>query len=121
MTVKPAGVFSPKLSRTLPQKDAVSPSSAWRKEFEPTVIQNPMTIRRFFIIVIEKYLGNSTVIRFCVYLELILPFSGTLIGYSWYLPSQKNSCFRSKFDVDVKERCDHGSGLIGVPGQVHSS
>ncbi|GBO35723.1 hypothetical protein AVEN_163750-1, partial [Araneus ventricosus] len=49
---KPAGVFSPKLSRILPQKGAVSPPPA----FEPTVTQNPMTIRRFFIIVIEKYL-----------------------------------------------------------------
>ncbi|GBM90530.1 hypothetical protein AVEN_158605-1 [Araneus ventricosus] len=52
---KPAGVFSPKLSRILPQKVAVSPSPAWLKKFEPTVTQNPMTIRRFFIIVIEKY------------------------------------------------------------------
>ncbi|GBO15109.1 hypothetical protein AVEN_186977-1 [Araneus ventricosus] len=55
---KPAGVFSPKLSRILPQKGAVSPSPAWLKKFEPTVIQNPMTIRRFFIIVNEKYLGT---------------------------------------------------------------
>ncbi|GBN86021.1 hypothetical protein AVEN_159926-1 [Araneus ventricosus] len=55
---KPAGVFSPKLSRILPQKDAVSPSPAWLKKIEPTVIQNPMTIRRFFIIVIEKYLAT---------------------------------------------------------------
>ncbi|GBM86286.1 hypothetical protein AVEN_207982-1 [Araneus ventricosus] len=52
----PAGVLSPKLSRILPPKGVVSPSPAWLKKFEPTVIQNPMTIRRFFIIVIEKYL-----------------------------------------------------------------
>ncbi|GBN39460.1 hypothetical protein AVEN_189151-1 [Araneus ventricosus] len=56
---KPAGVFSPKLSRIIPQKGAVSPSPAWLKKFEPTVTQNPMTIRRFFIIVIEKYLGKE--------------------------------------------------------------
>ncbi|GBM20806.1 Synaptotagmin-16 [Araneus ventricosus] len=56
---KPAGVFCPKLSRLLPQKGAVSPSPAWLKKFEPTVTQNPMTVRRFFIIVIEKYLGNA--------------------------------------------------------------
>ncbi|GBN91052.1 hypothetical protein AVEN_176017-1 [Araneus ventricosus] len=54
--IKPAGVFSPKLSRILSPKGAVSPSPAWLKKFEPTVIQNPMTIGRFFIIVIEKYL-----------------------------------------------------------------
>ncbi|GBN52802.1 hypothetical protein AVEN_79847-1 [Araneus ventricosus] len=57
---EPAGVFSPKLSRILPQKGAVSRSPAWLKKFEPTVIQNPMTIRRFFIIVIEKYLGKES-------------------------------------------------------------
>ncbi|GBM13513.1 hypothetical protein AVEN_82784-1 [Araneus ventricosus] len=57
---KPSGVFSPKLSRILPQKGAVSPSPAWLKKFEPTVIQNPMTIRMFFIIVIEKYLGKES-------------------------------------------------------------
>ncbi|GBN94071.1 hypothetical protein AVEN_124972-1 [Araneus ventricosus] len=56
---QPAGVFSPKLSRILPQKDAVSPSPAWLKKFEPIVTQNPMTIRRFFIRVIEKYLGKE--------------------------------------------------------------
>ncbi|GBM90034.1 hypothetical protein AVEN_50657-1 [Araneus ventricosus] len=57
--LKPAGVFSPKLSRILPQKVAVSPSPAWLKKFEPIVTQNPMTIRRFFIIVIEKYLRKE--------------------------------------------------------------
>ncbi|GBN45391.1 hypothetical protein AVEN_237854-1 [Araneus ventricosus] len=56
---KPAGVFSPKLSRILPQKGAVSSSPAWLKKFEPTVTQKPMAIRRFFIIVIEKYLGKE--------------------------------------------------------------
>ncbi|GBO29556.1 hypothetical protein AVEN_58739-1 [Araneus ventricosus] len=56
---KPAGVFSPKLSRILPQRGAISPSPSWLKKFEPTVIKNPMTIRRFFIIVIEKYLGKE--------------------------------------------------------------
>ncbi|GBN62246.1 hypothetical protein AVEN_158755-1 [Araneus ventricosus] len=55
---KPAGVFSPKLSRILPPKGAVSPSPAWLNKFEPTVAQNPMTIRRFFITVIEKYLDG---------------------------------------------------------------
>ncbi|GBM06273.1 hypothetical protein AVEN_208965-1 [Araneus ventricosus] len=56
---KLTGVFSPKLSRILPPKGAVSPCPAWLKKFEPTVIQNPMTIRRFFILVIEKYLGKE--------------------------------------------------------------
>ncbi|GBL84387.1 hypothetical protein AVEN_117158-1 [Araneus ventricosus] len=64
--IKPAGVFSPKLSRILPQKGAVSPSPAWLKKFEPTVTQNPMTIRRFFIIVIEKYLGEESNSKRCV-------------------------------------------------------
>ncbi|GBN52680.1 hypothetical protein AVEN_47386-1 [Araneus ventricosus] len=64
--LKPAGVFSPKLSRILPQKGAVSPSPAWLKKFEPTVTQNPMTMRRFFIIVIEKYLGKESNSKRCV-------------------------------------------------------
>ncbi|GBO44251.1 hypothetical protein AVEN_72998-1, partial [Araneus ventricosus] len=57
--MKPAGVFSPKLSRILPQKGAVCPFPARLIKFEPTVTQNPMTIRRFFVIVIEKYLGKE--------------------------------------------------------------
>ncbi|GBM85518.1 hypothetical protein AVEN_16055-1 [Araneus ventricosus] len=64
--LKPAGVFSPKLSRILPPKGAVSPSPAWLKKSEPTVIQNPMTIGRFFIIVIEKYLGKESNSKRCV-------------------------------------------------------
>ncbi|GBN85289.1 hypothetical protein AVEN_36558-1 [Araneus ventricosus] len=60
LKIKPAGVVSPKLSRILPPKGAVSPSAAWLKKFEPTVIQNPITIRRFFIIVIGKYLDKKT-------------------------------------------------------------
>ncbi|GBO18586.1 hypothetical protein AVEN_21948-1 [Araneus ventricosus] len=56
---KPAGVFFPKLSRILPPKGAVPPFPAWLKKFEPTVIQNPMTIRKCFVIVIEKYLGKE--------------------------------------------------------------
>ncbi|GBN95555.1 hypothetical protein AVEN_24657-1 [Araneus ventricosus] len=63
---EPAGVFSPKLSRILPQKGAVSPSPAWLKKLEPTVTQIPMTIRRFFIIVIEKYLGKESNSKRCV-------------------------------------------------------
>ncbi|GBN03878.1 hypothetical protein AVEN_232717-1 [Araneus ventricosus] len=64
---KPAGVFSPKLSRILPQKGAVYPSPAWLKNFESTVVtQNPMTIKRFFIIVIEKYLGKESNSKRCV-------------------------------------------------------
>ncbi|GBM09464.1 hypothetical protein AVEN_141388-1 [Araneus ventricosus] len=55
-----SGRALPKLSRILPQKGAVSPSPAWLKKFEPIVIQNSMTIRRFFIIVIEKYLGKES-------------------------------------------------------------
>ncbi|GBN05314.1 hypothetical protein AVEN_67892-1 [Araneus ventricosus] len=64
--VEPAGVFSPKLFRILPQKGAISPSPAWLKKFEPTVTQNPMTIRRLFIIVIEKYLGKESNSKRCV-------------------------------------------------------
>ncbi|GBM99641.1 hypothetical protein AVEN_169168-1 [Araneus ventricosus] len=63
---KPAGVFFPKLSRILPQKGAVSPSPARLKKFEPTVTQNPISIRRFFIIVIEKYLGKESNSKSCV-------------------------------------------------------
>ncbi|GBN61039.1 hypothetical protein AVEN_23853-1 [Araneus ventricosus] len=47
---KPAGVASPKLSRILLQKGAVSNPLAWLKKFEPTVTQNPMTIKRLFIV-----------------------------------------------------------------------
>ncbi|GBM66291.1 hypothetical protein AVEN_239548-1 [Araneus ventricosus] len=43
---KPAGVFSPKLSRILTQKGAVYPLPAWIKKFEPTATPHPMTIRR---------------------------------------------------------------------------
>ncbi|GBO28354.1 hypothetical protein AVEN_211978-1 [Araneus ventricosus] len=63
---KPAGVFSPKLSRILPQKGAVSPSPARLKKFESIITQNPMTTRRFFIIVIEKYLGKEWNSKRCV-------------------------------------------------------
>ncbi|GBO06271.1 hypothetical protein AVEN_147751-1 [Araneus ventricosus] len=62
---KPAGGVFPKLSRILPQKGAVSPFPAWLKKFEATVTQNPMTIR-FFIIVIEKYLGKESNSKRCV-------------------------------------------------------
>ncbi|GBM06300.1 hypothetical protein AVEN_208983-1 [Araneus ventricosus] len=47
-TFTPAGMVSPKLSRILSQKGAVSPPPVWINKFEPTVTQNPMTIRRFF-------------------------------------------------------------------------
>ncbi|GBL88341.1 hypothetical protein AVEN_103006-1 [Araneus ventricosus] len=43
--VKPAGVVSPKFSRILLEKGAVSPPPAWIKKFEPIVTQDPMTIR----------------------------------------------------------------------------
>ncbi|GBO14038.1 hypothetical protein AVEN_90294-1 [Araneus ventricosus] len=56
---KPAGIVSSKLSRILLEKGAVSPSPAWLKIFDPIVTQNPMTVRRFFIIVIEKYLDKE--------------------------------------------------------------
>ncbi|GBO02651.1 hypothetical protein AVEN_118176-1 [Araneus ventricosus] len=72
---KPAGVFSPKLSRIIPQKDSFSPSPAWLKEFEPTVIQNPMTIRRFSITVIEKYLGKESNSKRCVPIKTHLSHS----------------------------------------------
>ncbi|GBO43595.1 hypothetical protein AVEN_27135-1, partial [Araneus ventricosus] len=49
---KPAGVVSPKLSRILLEKGAVSPPPAWMKKFEPIVTQDPMTIR--------KYLGKES-------------------------------------------------------------
>ncbi|GBM30760.1 hypothetical protein AVEN_30582-1 [Araneus ventricosus] len=44
---KPAGVVSPKLSRILLEKGAVSPPPAWIKKFEPTVTQDPMTVRKY--------------------------------------------------------------------------
>ncbi|GBO31790.1 hypothetical protein AVEN_152041-1, partial [Araneus ventricosus] len=44
---KPAGVVSPKLSRILLEKSAVSPPPAWIKKFEPIVTQDPMTIRKY--------------------------------------------------------------------------
>ncbi|GBM80076.1 hypothetical protein AVEN_206915-1 [Araneus ventricosus] len=63
---KPAGVFAPKLSRILPRKGAVSPSPAWLKKIGTYCYQNPMAIRRFFIIVIEKYLGKESNSKTCV-------------------------------------------------------
>ncbi|GBM07367.1 hypothetical protein AVEN_187901-1 [Araneus ventricosus] len=77
---KPAGVFSPKLSRILSQKDTVSPSPAWLKKFEPTVIQNPMAIRRFFIIVIEKYLGKESNSKRCLPIKATI--YRTLLGFT---------------------------------------
>ncbi|GBM78947.1 hypothetical protein AVEN_40511-1 [Araneus ventricosus] len=50
--IKPAVVVSPKLSRILLEKGAVSPPPAWIKKFEPIVTQDPMTIR--------KYLGKES-------------------------------------------------------------
>ncbi|GBO35507.1 hypothetical protein AVEN_168963-1 [Araneus ventricosus] len=64
------GVFSPKLSRILPQKGAVSPPTSWIKKFEPTVTQDPMTIR--------KYLGKESNSKRCVPIKC-LPIS-TLTG-----------------------------------------
>ncbi|GBL72130.1 hypothetical protein AVEN_115133-1 [Araneus ventricosus] len=80
LLMKPAGVFSPKLSRILPPKGAVSPSPAWLKKFEPTVIQNPMTIRGFFIIVIEKYLGKESNSKRC--LPIKTHICRTLLGFT---------------------------------------
>ncbi|GBN68809.1 hypothetical protein AVEN_13116-1 [Araneus ventricosus] len=58
LIMKPAGVVSPKLSRILLEKGAVSPPPAWIKKFEPTVTQDPMTIR--------KYLGKKSNSKRCV-------------------------------------------------------
>ncbi|GBO04766.1 hypothetical protein AVEN_210470-1 [Araneus ventricosus] len=55
---QPAGVVSPKLSRILLEKNAVSPPPAWIKKFEPIVTQDPMTIR--------KYLGKESNSKRCV-------------------------------------------------------
>ncbi|GBM82779.1 hypothetical protein AVEN_10409-1 [Araneus ventricosus] len=55
---KPAGVVSPKLSRILLEKGAVSPPLAWIKQFEPIVTQDPMTIR--------KYLGKKSNSKRCI-------------------------------------------------------
>ncbi|GBN15726.1 hypothetical protein AVEN_135082-1 [Araneus ventricosus] len=52
-------MFSPKLSPIPPQKGAVSPSPVWLKKFQPTVTKKPMSIRRFFIVVFEKYLDSK--------------------------------------------------------------
>ncbi|GBO37805.1 hypothetical protein AVEN_18986-1 [Araneus ventricosus] len=49
---KPAGVVSPKLSRILLEKGALSPPPAWIKKFGPIVTQDPMTVR--------KYLGKES-------------------------------------------------------------
>ncbi|GBN65111.1 hypothetical protein AVEN_224609-1 [Araneus ventricosus] len=50
--VKPAGVVSPKLSRILLEKGAVTPTPAWVKKFEPIETQDPIIIR--------KYLGKES-------------------------------------------------------------
>ncbi|GBM98560.1 hypothetical protein AVEN_186097-1 [Araneus ventricosus] len=60
---KPAGVVSPKLSRILLEKGAVSPPSAWIKNFEPIVTQDQMTIR--------KYLGKKSNSKRCVPIKCI--------------------------------------------------
>ncbi|GBL93414.1 hypothetical protein AVEN_219523-1 [Araneus ventricosus] len=67
---EPAGVFSPKLSRILLEKGAVSPPPAWIKKFEPIVTQDPMTIR--------KYLGKESNLKSCVPIKYV-PIS-TLAG-----------------------------------------
>ncbi|GBM29295.1 hypothetical protein AVEN_106695-1 [Araneus ventricosus] len=58
---KPAGVFSPKLSRILLEKGAVPP--AWINKFEPIVTQDPMTIR--------KYLGKESNSKRCVPIKCV--------------------------------------------------
>ncbi|GBL92474.1 hypothetical protein AVEN_94240-1 [Araneus ventricosus] len=60
---KPVGVVSPKLSRILPQKGAVSPPPAWIKKLEPIATQDPMTIR--------KYLGKKSNSKRCVPIKCI--------------------------------------------------
>ncbi|GBM65088.1 hypothetical protein AVEN_151452-1 [Araneus ventricosus] len=45
-----ARVISPKLSRILPEKVLFPLPPSGYKKFEPTVTQNPMTIRRFIIV-----------------------------------------------------------------------
>ncbi|GBO21732.1 hypothetical protein AVEN_198234-1 [Araneus ventricosus] len=56
--LKPAGVFSPKLSSILLKKGAVSPPPSWIKKIERIVTQDPMTIR--------KYLGKESNSKRCV-------------------------------------------------------
>ncbi|GBN56009.1 hypothetical protein AVEN_61115-1 [Araneus ventricosus] len=51
--IKPAGVVSPKLSRILLEKGAVSPPRAWIKKFEPIVTQDPMTIRKYLVFLMK--------------------------------------------------------------------
>ncbi|GBN24681.1 hypothetical protein AVEN_59049-1 [Araneus ventricosus] len=63
---EPKGVVSPKLSRILLEKDAVSSPPAWIKKFEPIVTQSPMTIR--------KYLGKESDSKRC------LPIKGVPIS-----------------------------------------
>ncbi|GBM70270.1 hypothetical protein AVEN_63917-1 [Araneus ventricosus] len=58
LRIPPAGVVSPKLSRILLEKGAVSSPQAWIKKFEPIVTQDPMTIR--------KYLGKESNSKRCV-------------------------------------------------------
>ncbi|GBL99819.1 hypothetical protein AVEN_162829-1 [Araneus ventricosus] len=60
---KPAGVVSPKPSRILLEKGAVSPPPAWIKKFEPIVTQDPMIIR--------KYLGKKSNSKRCVPIKRI--------------------------------------------------
>ncbi|GBO31427.1 hypothetical protein AVEN_199174-1 [Araneus ventricosus] len=106
---KPAGVFSPKLSRILPPKGAVSTSPAWLKKFEPTVIQNPMTLRRFFIIVIEKYLGKESNSKRCLPIKTHICRSllGFTLAVSRTLTLQGSPAFeisRSLFAVRLKDK-----------------
>ncbi|GBO30773.1 hypothetical protein AVEN_239732-1 [Araneus ventricosus] len=60
---KPAGVVSPKLSRILLEKRAVSPPPAWIKKFEPIVTHDPMSIR--------KYLGKKSNLNRCVPIKCV--------------------------------------------------
>ncbi|GBN68348.1 hypothetical protein AVEN_34088-1 [Araneus ventricosus] len=61
--MEPAGVVSPKLSRTLLETGAVSPPPAWIETFEPIVTQDPMTIK--------KYLGKESNSKRCVPIKCI--------------------------------------------------
>ncbi|GBO03708.1 hypothetical protein AVEN_68003-1 [Araneus ventricosus] len=70
--IKPAGVVSPKLSRILLEKGAVSPPPAWIKKIEPIVTQVPMTIR--------KYLGKRLFLLALVPVLLLLPISLTALA-----------------------------------------
>ncbi|GBM90842.1 hypothetical protein AVEN_149465-1 [Araneus ventricosus] len=100
LQLKPAGVVSPKLSRLLLEKGAVSPPPAWIKKFEPIVTQDPMTIR--------KYFGKKSNSKRCVPIKCI-PISTR----SWLMdnPSACTDCYQVRMRMENRMKKKRQAGV----------